>query len=60
MTSDIARKGEASADSPGKVLDGLASQAEVGGRREHVAVIGPHRAFSGLVCRRKMDCARCV
>jgi hypothetical protein len=38
------------------VLHGLASQAKVGGRGEHVAVIGPHRAFSDFVRRRKMDC----
>jgi hypothetical protein len=37
------------------VLDGLVSQAEVGGRRQHVAVIGSHRALSDLVCRRKMN-----
>src|SRR6266478_7505684 len=37
-------------------LDGLACQAKVRGRREHVAVIGPHSAFSDLLCRRKMDC----
>ncbi len=38
------------------MLGGLASQAEVGGRGEHVAVIGPHTAYSDFVRRRKMDC----
>ena len=37
------------------MLDGLASQAEVRGRCEHVAIIGSHRAFSDFLCRRKMD-----
>jgi hypothetical protein len=36
------------------VLDGPACQAEVGGSREHVAVVGPHIAFSDFVCCRKM------
>jgi len=40
----------------GKALDGLACYAEVGGRREHVAIIGPHSAFSDFVCRRKVYC----
>ena len=35
-------------------LDGPACQAEVGGSREHVAVVGPHMAFSDFVCCRKM------
>lgn len=40
----------------GKSLDGLACYAEVGGRREHVAIIGPHSAFSDFVCRREVHC----
>lgn len=40
---------------PRKVLHGLARKAEVGGRREHVAIVGPHRTFSDFACRRKMD-----
>ena len=37
-------------------LNGLACYAEVGGRREHVAIIGPHNAFSDFVCRREVYC----
>lgn len=40
----------------GEVLDGLARYAEVGGRREHVAIIGPHSALSDFVCRRQVYC----
>ena len=36
--------------------NGLAGQAEPAGRRAHVAVIGPHTAFSDFLRRRKMDC----
>jgi hypothetical protein len=39
-----------------RMLDGLAYQSEVGGRRKHVAVIGPHSPFSDLLRRHKMDC----
>ena len=37
-------------------LDGPACQSEVGGGREHVAVVGPHIAFSDFVRCRKMHC----
>ena len=40
----------------GKALDGLASYAEVGGRREHVAIIGPHCMLADFVRRRKVYC----
>ena len=42
----------------GKVLNGLACQAEVGRGREHVAVIRPHSAFSEFLRCRQMDCIR--
>jgi len=37
------------------ILYALPRQPEVGGRRQHVAVVGPHRAFSYFLRRRKMN-----
>ena len=33
----------------------MACEAEVGGRREHVAIIGPHGTFSDFAGRSKMN-----
>jgi len=37
------------------MLEGAAPQAEMEGRRKHVAVVGLHFAFSDLLRRRKMN-----